>query len=279
VSWVGALAQWLASLPRPLGIGAGAALIVLATTGAYSAYRGYDYSMHNPAFCRNCHTMEEAWTRWESSEHRDVTCHACHEANILDSAKQVVVFVLRRPQHVGTHAVVPREVCQRCHTSGDERWRQVAATAGHTVHAEARGIQCVVCHAPSIHRFAPPTEVCGACHVAQTTGERRVAIRAMADQHCTECHEFLSLESPLRPGRQTCLGCHQLIPGQVGSWPAGAPMQFPCSGCHKPHERSQPIVACRACHDQPREDIHPASMLQNTPCTACHVPHRWKAGQ
>jgi hypothetical protein len=273
------LGQRVLSLPRPLGVAVGVLALGFAGAGVYSAYRGYDYAMNNPTFCRNCHTMEEAWTRWQTSEHRTVDCHACHEASIIASAKQVVVFVLRQPQRVGKHAEVAREVCQRCHFSGDPRWRQVAATAGHKVHAEQRGIQCVVCHAPAIHRFAPPTEICGTCHVAQTRGERVVSIRAMADQHCTQCHEFLHVDSPLRPGRQTCLGCHRLMPNQVGSWPPGAPHQFACGTCHKPHERSQPIASCRTCHEKPREDIHPASMQQSTPCTTCHVPHRWRVGQ
>jgi hypothetical protein len=264
--------------PRPLAV-AGAALgIAFAVGGAYSAYRGYDYIMYNPNFCRGCHTMEAAWTRWQTSEHRNVTCHSCHEANVMESARQVVTFVLRQPEQVGKHAEVPREVCQACHTSGDPRWRQVAATAGHEVHAEQRTIQCVVCHAPSIHRFAPPTAVCETCHVAQTRGERAVKIRAMAEMHCTECHQFLRADSPLRPTRQTCLECHQLIPGRAAVWPADAPMQFPCSQCHRPHEQRLPVVACQTCHESPRADIHAPSMLQATPCTTCHVPHRWKIG-
>lgn len=250
-----------------------------AGSGIYSAYRGYNYVMNNPAFCRSCHTMEDAWTQWQTSEHRNVNCHACHEASIVASAKQVVTFVVRQPHRVGTHAVVPREVCARCHASGSPRWSQVAETAGHRVHAEQRQIQCVVCHAPSIHRFRPVTEICGTCHVAQTRGERVVKIRAMADQHCTECHAFLRVDSPLRPGRQTCLECHQLIPSQRGSWPADAPMQFPCSQCHKPHERSQPVITCRTCHERPQPQMHPETVLKTTACTACHVPHRWKVGR
>lgn len=266
------------SWPRPLAVGLGILVIGFAAAGVYSAYQGYDYAMNDPAFCRNCHTMEEAWTRWQTSEHRNVTCHACHEASIVASAKQVVVFVLRQPQRVGKHAEVPREVCQRCHFSGDPRWRQVAATAGHRIHATDRGIQCVVCHAPAIHRFRPAVEICGTCHVAQTRGERAVAIQAMADLHCTQCHGFLRTDPSLAPARQTCLQCHSALPGPMASWPPGAPHQFACGQCHRPHERAQPVVACRTCHEQPRPDVHPASTLAGTACTVCHVPHRWRVG-
>ncbi len=268
------------ALPRVLGVVIGIAGIGFAASGVYSAWRGYDYTMNNAEFCRGCHTMGDAWTRWQGSEHRNVTCHACHQASIVDSAKQVITFVLRQPQRVGTHAVVPKEVCQRCHFSGDPQWRQVAATAGHRVHVEQRAIQCVVCHAPAIHRFKPATEICGTCHVAQTTGERRVVIKAMADMHCTQCHEYLRPQTSLGPARQTCLQCHQALPGGATRWPAGAPhAQLACGQCHKPHERSQPIVSCRTCHEKPRPDMHPQTVLQATACTVCHKPHSWKVGQ
>lgn len=267
------------ALPAPVAAGVMVVGLVLAAAGAYSAYRGYDYAMNDPAFCRSCHTMEEAWTRWEASEHRKVTCKACHKASIVESARQVVTFTIRRPHQVGKHAEVPKAVCARCHESNDPRWRQVAATAGHRIHEQQRGIECVVCHSPGIHRFTPPTAVCGTCHVAQTTGERAVKIRAMADQHCLTCHEFLRPAEALQPARETCLACHRLVPREVGSWPADAPMAFACSQCHRPHEQRQPVVACVACHQKPRADLHPPAVLAGTACTACHVPHRWRVGR
>jgi nitrate/TMAO reductase-like tetraheme cytochrome c subunit len=262
-------------MPRPIGLAIAVLGLGFAGSGIYSAWRGYDYTKNDPTFCRSCHTMEEAWTRWETSEHRKVNCKSCHEASVIESARQVVTFVVRQPHQVGRHAVVPKQVCDQCHESGDPRWRQVEATAGHKIHAAQRHIECVVCHAPSIHRFKPPTEVCATCHVAQTTGERVVRIRAMADQHCTACHEFLRTDSPLRPDRRTCLECHRLTPGGASLFPANAPMQFACSQCHQPHERRQSVLTCRVCHEKPRADIHPEPVLQSTACTVCHVPHRW----
>jgi nitrate/TMAO reductase-like tetraheme cytochrome c subunit len=279
LAWLRTLEARVRSWPRPLAAAAIVLGLGVITAGLYSVIHTYDYAMNDPGFCRSCHTMEDAWTRWQTSEHRKVACHNCHEASILESTRQVITFVIRQPQRVGKHAVVPKAVCARCHESGDPRWLQVAATAGHTVHEQQRNIECVVCHTPGIHRFMPPTAVCGNCHVAQTRGERVVKIRAMADMHCTQCHEFLRPNSPLRPTRQTCLECHRLIPSQVGMWPANAPMQFPCGQCHKPHEQSKPVVVCTSCHEKPRADMHPASVLSSTPCTVCHIPHRWKVTQ
>ena len=266
-------------LPRPVAVAGGVVIAAALVVTTVWLARGYNYVMNNPAFCRSCHTMEEAWTRWQTSEHRTVDCHSCHESDMVASARQVITFVIRQPKRVGKHAVVPKAICAGCHESGNSKWRQVAETAGHKVHERDRKIECVVCHTPGIHRFTPPATVCGTCHVAQARGERVVKIKAMADQHCTDCHGFLRTNSPLRPTRQSCLECHRLIPSQVGLWPPDAPMQFPCGQCHKPHEQAQPVVVCRTCHEKPRADMHPASMLQTTKCTTCHIPHRWKFGR
>jgi hypothetical protein len=264
-----------------------ASLIAAGTAGiavvAFGGYTVYDYTMNNPAFCRSCHTMEVAWTRWASSEHRKVDCHACHEQSIAESARQVVTFAVRRPERVGKHADVPAEQCQTCHTSGDAQWRQVAATAGHDVHAQTRRIECVTCHSTAVHRLRPATAVCAGCHEAQAVGARAIKIPQMADFHCIDCHEFLRPNSPLRPTQETCLGCHQGLPvTQTVGWPEDrAHTSLACGTCHKPHEKVQPIVTCTSCHTAPNPAVHPKEILaaasrSYTTCTACHQPHVWK---
>ncbi|MDI6772161.1 MAG: NapC/NirT family cytochrome c [bacterium] len=279
LAWLRSVDARVRALPRLLAATVMVSGIVVAAAGVLGAARSYDYTMNNPEFCRSCHTMEAAWTAWQKSEHRKVECHSCHAANVVESARQVITFVVRQPRAVGKHAVVPKAVCARCHESNDPRWLQVATTPGHRLHEQERRIECVTCHSPGIHRFKPPVAVCGNCHVAQARGERAVQIRAMADQHCVTCHEFLRPEVPLQPVRETCLNCHRLVPKEVGSWPAGAPMQFACAQCHKPHEQRQPIVACATCHAEPKAELHPAAVLKSTPCTACHIPHRWSVGR
>ena len=277
-----ALRSWLARQPR-IWIVLGA--IVLGGAAAVVAFGGYtivDYTMTNPAFCRSCHIMETAWTRWASSEHRKVDCHACHQQSVAESARQVIVFALRHPERVGKHADVPADRCRNCHASGDPTWRQIAETAGHVVHAQNRGIECVVCHSTAVHRLKPVVTICANCHVAQAEGARAIKITQMADFHCVDCHQFLRENSPLRPTQLTCLQCHQTIPPKrtVG-WPAGGPMSsLACGTCHKPHEKAQPVVTCTSCHPAPNPAIHPretvtAGARSYTACTACHQPHRW----
>ena len=273
-----AVRAWLRGLSRLWLV----VLIVVAVTGiavaAFGGYTVYDYTMNNPAFCRSCHTMEVAWTRWASSEHKKVDCHSCHEQSIVESARQVITFAVRRPERVGKHAVVPADRCQTCHTSGDPHWRQVAATAGHDVHAQARQIECVTCHSTAVHRLKPVTTICANCHEAQTVGVRAIKIQQMADFHCVDCHQFLRQNSPLRPTQDTCLSCHRGLPTEhtVG-WPEGrAHATFACGTCHKPHERAIPIVNCASCHAAPKPEIHAPVMQSKTPCVTCHQPHRWK---
>lgn len=271
------LQAWVRSLPLPWLIALAAVAVVIAAAVAFGGYTAYDYTMTNPAFCRSCHIMEAAWDRWATSEHRKVDCHSCHQQSITASARQVIVFAFRHPERVGKHAEVPAGRCRTCHTSGDPTWRQVAQTAGHQVHAERKGIECVVCHSPGLHRFQPPTEVCANCHQAQAKGDRAIKIKEMADFHCVDCHQYLRPDSPLRPTRQTCLGCHQGLPTKktVG-WPAGAPMAYPCSQCHKPHEKAQPVVVCTSCHQGPLPGLHRWTTHAATSCTTCHIPHAWK---
>lgn len=278
-----AFRAWLQGLPRTwLVIGA----IVLGASAAGAAFGGYtvyDYTTNNPAFCRSCHIMESAWTKWASSEHRKVDCHACHKQSVVESARQVIVFALRHPERVGKHAEVPAGRCRTCHASGNPAWRQIVQTAGHLVHAERKGIECVVCHSTSVHRLKPAADVCANCHVAQAKGDRAIKIAQMADFHCVDCHQYLRLNSPLRPTRLTCLQCHQgLPPTRTVGWPDGAPMSsLTCGTCHKPHERAQPVVGCTSCHPSPNPAIHPketvtAGGASYKSCTACHQPHSWK---
>ena len=269
---------WLRGL-SPLWL---AFLIAVTVTGiavvAFGGYTVYDYTMNNPAFCRSCHTMEVAWTRWASSEHKKVDCHSCHEQSIAESARQVITFAVRRPERVGKHAEVPADRCQTCHTSGDPQWRQVAATAGHDVHARVRQIQCVTCHSTAVHRLKPATTICANCHEAQAVGARAIKIPGMADFHCVDCHQFLRQNSPLRPTQDTCLSCHRGLPTkQTVGWPEGrAHTTLACGTCHKPHEKAAPLVNCTSCHAAPKPEIHAPVMQSKTPCIPCHQPHQWK---
>jgi nitrate/TMAO reductase-like tetraheme cytochrome c subunit len=245
-------------------------LVFLVLIGglAFGSYRLYEYTENNPNFCRSCHLMEKAWDLWNTSEHTQVTCHGCHSQSITENARLFVKFVTQRPQEVETHAVVPSEVCERCHVSFEDRWIQIGTTKGHWIHHEEQGIACVECHSISIHRFTPPAEICRKCHPNQT-----IRIAEMGRFHCTTCHHYLGEGGELRPERKDCLSCHERMGKAVGSFPSGlAPMKFECRNCHKPHESPRPI-SCNRCHDVSESGYH--RLLAHSVCTTCHTRHTW----
>ncbi|MDO8690590.1 MAG: hypothetical protein Q7R39_11380 [Dehalococcoidia bacterium] len=238
----------------------------------YGSLQVFSYLQNDPNFCRSCHTMEVAWQRWSTSEHRSINCHSCHEQSPIESMNLVVEYALNNPTRVVKHAGISDESCLNCHGSGNSRWFQIANTAGHRVHFEGQGISCVKCHSVSIHRFSPSTEVCKVCHT-----EEKIKVTAMAERYCLDCHQFLREDSPLRPTRQTCLECHLNQVQTKVTWPAGAPMQFECSQCHKPHVAEAPVVNCISCHqDIPKQGLHAKTTHSQSTCQACHQPHEWK---
>jgi hypothetical protein len=270
---------WIVHLPVLVKVGLGAFLVVLIFGGSYASYRIYDYTQNDPEFCRSCHTMEKAWSRWQQSEHSEIGCHSCHHVNPVQGAQLVMNYLMERPDQNTNHAHVTDEACEQCHYSGNPTWVQVADTAGHRVHAEQENIACQTCHGMRLHEFTPATEICAACHADHVAEhEKAIKVPAMQDMHCIECHPFLREDSPLRPTRETCLGCHQKTATQDGVvFPDNAPMMWDCKECHKPHEKDMPVVDCLSCHTDARQQgLHGASTHSQTSCTACHKPHEWK---
>jgi nitrate/TMAO reductase-like tetraheme cytochrome c subunit len=245
---------------------------VVLITAAYGSYQVYSYTQNDPNFCRSCHTMESAWQRWRTSEHRNISCHNCHEQSVFESTEQIIRFALAQPERVSKHAGISDEACLKCHESGDRRWPQIKATAGHKVHFEQQHIACTKCHSISIHRFAPPTQICQVCHP-----DEQIKIMAMGQRYCLDCHRFLAEGSPLRPTRQTCLDCHLKQAQSKVHWPDNAPMRFTCSQCHKPHVFEEPVVNCLSCHQNIRQEgLHQGKGHVAAPCTTCHKPHEWE---
>jgi nitrate/TMAO reductase-like tetraheme cytochrome c subunit len=269
---IGLIAGFLRGPWTPLrltGVTFGLMILVVAATGGQ---RFYTYTQDDPTFCRSCHTMEKAWTKWQTSEHSKITCHSCHESSPFESMEQVVKYALNRPNEVRKHAGIDDEACEKCHMSNDKRWKQIENTAGHLVHVEEQRIACTKCHAVTTHSFAAPSKVCLSCH-----GEKTVKMTKMAERYCLDCHNYLAENSPLKPTRQTCLDCHQKQARAEVHWPSNAPMQFQCSQCHKPHEQIAVDVNCQNCHATIRQSgLHGKLTHSSVECKTCHEPHEWK---
>lgn len=138
---------------------AGVAVIWIAVFGAVRAYR---FVEDDPRFCRTCHTMQQAWDRWETGEHREVTCHSCHEGDPVTSLRQVWEYVTKRPDEVHTRPRVMAETCLSCHAgkNGDGLARADVR------HAAGGRTDCLLCHGQELHSFQPPDwgKICESCH-------------------------------------------------------------------------------------------------------------------
>ena len=89
-------------LRRPVMLGIGLAGVAVVSLAAFGGVRAYRFVEEDPSLCRSCHTMEEAWQQWETGEHKDVTCHSCHEGDAVTSLRQVWTYITRRPDEVHT---------------------------------------------------------------------------------------------------------------------------------------------------------------------------------
>lgn len=245
-------------------------LVLLVVVGA-GLYKGYDYVQHDARFCQSCHIMEAPFQKWSTSPHHLVTCHQCHQQTTRQSLEQVWFYLTQRPDAVVHHPELNYKVCAQCHLSEDPQWKLVGETAGHKVHFEKAGIDCLDCHMGGVHEFLRPVEACLNCH----PDKKEEPGKKMSFMHCTDCHSFLAKQTDLLPLRATCLGCHKHLKVGHESFPETAPMAtFDCSVCHKPHEKLRPDKeVCFECHADAAGDHHGRSA--DSSCADCHKPHTW----
>lgn len=249
------------------------AVVVLGVT--YAGYRTYEYVEHDPRFCASCHIMEPAWNTWQQGSHKEVACKTCHEQYLQDRVRIVWHWATAKVEKIPPHTELNKAVCEKCHLSKSFRWPQIAKTAGHDIHVVRAKLECLACHLPSLHATQPTSQACVSCH-----SHARMNIGGMGGFHCTACHPFLApKEKGVEPEKQLCLNCHGALQLKGETFPAGAPMPFECSACHKPH--TKPLLKfsdCLGCHAQIAEDRKHFEMRALTKCVMCHRPHSWKVG-
>lgn len=276
----------------------GGAVLTAVVFFALAGVLSWDYMQHDNDFCNSCHIMAESFEKFQTSEHAELQCHDCHQQSVFASARQLYLWVADRPEEIGPHAPVPREVCVQCHVTDDpdSTWQRISATVGHRVHLEAdtsalSDVSCVTCHGVEVHRFAPADQTCGqsGCH---EPGKTEVVLGEMAGQtgfHCVTCHEFtapVTEETPLDTARQAlvpslenCRSCHEMENLLVGLDPELDPHDAVCGTCHNPHTQEAPEEAsgrCAECH-APADTLTPfhrgieTAVLED--CVGCHAAH------
>jgi hypothetical protein len=249
--------------------------LLLLLAAVASAWRLKRFVDSDPRLCAQCHRASPEFSLWAGGTHKSVACQRCHHSTPEQGLAMLRAFVAgRSPAGTKSHAPVEIGSCASCHLSHDGNWPQVGNSRGHRIHFEERKIACVACHAEGMHGFHPLTESCRKCH-----GEHTVRAQGMAKLHCFVCHDFLSPDPGLLPTRRDCLRCHRAEGVHPARFGEGAPMQFECGTCHKPHAASaqEAVASCTGCHVVAESAGQHARHLKQR-CTACHAPHLWAAG-
>lgn len=288
----------LSRLSLPLLGLVGITLLLGVGAGGYYAYETYDFVQHDNDFCMSCHLMTDPYEQFGQSAHRGLGCKACHQPTLVARTAMALTQVIENPEEISVHAEVPNERCAECHIEGDpQKWRMIANSAGHRVHMESEdpileGLQCVECHATSVHQFAPVDRTCAqsGCHEDNT-----IQLGGMEDLtiHCVACHSFVapvvvaegerasqaSLDAAILPDRQECLSCH--VMRVMMSMPVPDPHGGVCASCHNPHDQATPAEAVQSCTNAGchvgtdtltsfHRGLQPGTLED---CMGCHTAH------
>ncbi|MCL4499920.1 MAG: NapC/NirT family cytochrome c [Chloroflexi bacterium] len=152
-----------------------------------------------PVFCGLCHEMSADHASWQQSDHKNVTCVACHiPPNVVGFVEHKMAALPELYMHVAndyeqpinkegkTGEELPTESCEVCHTMGN---RVVSPQPGlkidHKVHLDKK-INCATCHNrvahPGVadHEDNMKMQGCFRCHGLQE--------KARAPGRCDTCH-------------------------------------------------------------------------------------------
>ncbi len=290
-------------------------ILIIFIGGGTIAYNVHDFTENNPKFCVSCHLMQEAYDAWENSVHNNINCHECHYASPAEQNRMLFMTVIQKPEAVEERhgkVIVPWKYCFKCHWEQEEGFEtapNIAKSRGHAMHVFIEQIECSKCHAyieenkAGLHEFLPSDRFCVKCH--EGTEVHGMGMEGLA---CLACHTDKTED--IRPNREKCLTCHgdtdtrakiALAPKSVDTkhftpdpeiiqkasangmkFPEGAPMEYECHTCHKPHTKVKPDQShCFSCHREiskvGKHDLHINNVGME--CITCHHPHSWKVNK
>ncbi len=295
------IVYWIKTRERGLQLGLAGGLFGLILLASGAGMVSWNYMQHDNGFCTGCHVMNVPFGKFEvrAGKHDSLQCHNCHQQSIYASMRQLYLWVAERPEEIGSHAKVPNRVCAGCHVTGEgkEKWKNIAATAGHRVHLESdstalKNVQCVTCHGYEVHLFVPVDRTCmqSGCHENLKIGLGKMA--GQTDLHCVTCHQFTadvprlatydSAAKTLVPTNKQCLSCHEMQKVLTEFDPAKDPHNGACGTCHNPHTQTKAADAAKrcatsGCHDNWGEvPFHVGATHRQVvqDCLLCHNPHQ-----
>ena len=309
-------AKWLVfRTQRPLAIKLtilgvlGGTLFVILIVGGIGGYFMYNYTQHNPKFCKTCHTiMIESYETWETSEHAEVTCHTCHALTpevIMNYTYRILMGMPDKvPPREEGEIIVPSSDCIECHWEQEKEFpdaNKVDTSRFHAAHYFMGKVECMTCHGDEkLHVFLTEEGDCLTCHENR---QPQIHAAKNVELACLNCHTDQTAE--LNPSREKCFFCHSednsfrqqvIAAGGIDikyaqpseamianaskiSIPADASMQgLNCAECHASHPEKEITASetCFSCHVKIENTEHARHLPYfQSNCLTCHQPHEW----
>ncbi|MCP4263099.1 MAG: hypothetical protein GY774_37155 [Planctomycetes bacterium] len=309
------LVKWLTRLGSvPMfslftGFGAGLLFLVVAAIGsvALGAY-GVKITGH-PKFCSSCHNMEEYYTSWGHSSHKDVACVDCHAkpgmaGTVAAKAQGMVQLVQFIAGSYGTkpHGDISSSSCQQvgCHEEIADDSKPIMLydkikfrhDKHLNEHPNGKSLNCVSCHGQTVEgqHISVSKTTCLTCHF-YGRGDKQIATG-----ECLTCHvvpeepvtfvdEPFSHQDFITDKRDvTCVHCHSQV--TQGS---GIVSRARCMACHLEEHGtvedqeefhlihvSEGHFDCLNCHEEIKHGERPMEeqLLTSSTCTTCHGSKR-----
>jgi len=218
--------------------------------------------------------------------------------NAIAEDKGIIDWAAINPDVKGATFVKSREKCVECH----EEYIRTFVTTKMGMALPDGG--CESCHGPmSKHLDAPRQKpvlvvsqknltpeqgnaICTQCHQSGIQLYWQMSPHAAADNTCTNCHDIMSVEDPVRKKAtqaKVCFTCHKeqrTDSRKISHHPIGEG-KVVCADCHNPHgsagphllKKSTVVETCFICHAEKRGPF----LWEHEPvaedCTNCHTPH------
>ena len=287
--------------------GAALMLLVVAALGVVplGAY-GVKITGH-PKFCGSCHNMEDYYTSWQHSSHKDVGCVECHaDPGLSGTAAAKAQGMVQLVQYVAgsygkkPHGEISSASCQQ-HGCHEEIGKDDTLVMLYdkikfrhdrhlNEHPSGKSLNCVSCHGQTVQgqHISVSKTTCLTCHF-HGRGDKPVA-----NGDCETCHPipeepvtfvdepFNHKEFLTGDRHATCVHCHSQV--TQGS---GIVSHARCLECHLDDEEHGEVedqeefhlihvsaghFDCLNCHEEIKhgESTMAEQLLTSANCTTCH---------
>lgn len=214
-----------------------------------------------PAYCRNCHEMKNAFFSWETSTHSKISCMRCHQVPgtigyITQKATlfQMILAARSKTYEKPILAYVDNKSCLQCHKKEISR---ITASLGIRVqHRDFldKGYQCTQCHNTVGHKGKvanpryPSMDSCAICHNDQQTSARCSLCHAsdIGENKRAEREDFPRVQLAPAP----CSRCHSIEPcNQCHGLEMPHPPSWTDKATHAKESAWEKKEVCKKCHD------------------------------